>query len=249
MKKSLSLLSFITIISLFIISCENNLIEENSLESFQNKNEIKKSKECSTIQSGLILYSSQHYLAGESISAGFDMFGYNYQAHIYKGLYANLYLGDVGYPPYNGDDSYFDDKPELTQEGSWFMTYYWYNRKDVVNMTWNDMWLSNKDCDGDGSIDTNQNTIGSGAWENFHLKGSYEDENGKICKWEQLTKIVAIPTDSTLMDGYWYDTDENEIGIDFYGSWAITQNVLNNPCGGENGVQYLSPFRAGFGNR
>jgi len=248
MKNTFSLLILFTF-SLFIISCENSLIDENALENIQNKNNNKKSSQCSSIQSGDVLYPSGHLLAGESISTSFDMYGYNYQAHMFKGLYANLYLGEGGYPPYDGNDYYFDDKPELTQPGSYFMTYYWNNRKDEVNMTWNDTWQSNKDCDGDGSLDTSQNTIGSGAWENFHLKGSYEDENGKICKWEQLTKIVAIPTDANLIDGYWYDTEGNEIGQDFYGRWAITQNILNNPCGEENGVQYKSPFRVGFGNR
>ncbi len=48
---------------------------------------IGKKTKCATIQGGTIVYSDTHYLAGESIETGFDIFGYNYQGHMFKGSY------------------------------------------------------------------------------------------------------------------------------------------------------------------
>lgn len=252
MKKLYYLSSLIVIITLITVSCESISLEENTLESVQNKRNTNKSKECATIQSGDILYPISHYLAGESLSTGFDIFGYNYQAHIFKGLYANLYLGGAGYPPFKGEDSYFDNYPELLVDGNWFYIYYYPYRNDEVNMKWNDAWQPNTDCDRDGNLDVvdYSEVLGSGAWENFHSKGTYVNANGKKCHWEQHTKIIALPKNATPVDGYWFDAAGNEIGKDFYGYWATIQIVLNDPCGEITAIEeYLSPFRSGFGNR
>ena len=252
MKKSYYLFSLIAIFVFIAVSCESTAVEESTLELIQSKKENDLSKECVTIQSGEIKYLGGHYLAGESLTTGFDIYGYNYQAHLFKGLYANLYIGKAGYPPYQGDDeAYLIENPSII-DNEYIMEYYWPYRNDEVNMTWNDAWLSNKDCNGDGMLDepAYNEVIGTGGWENFHSKGSYETENGEICKWVQHYKIIAVPADANLIDNYWYDSNGNEIGEDFWGQWAIIQKVFNDPCGEEkNGVQYLSPFRVGFGNR
>ena len=57
-----------------------------------------------TIQSGDLKYSAGHYLAGQPLTVGFDDWGYNYQGHMFKGSYANAYLGGAGFPAYTGDD-------------------------------------------------------------------------------------------------------------------------------------------------
>ena len=57
-----------------------------------------------TITEGEIMYSSGHYLAGQPIPTGFDDYGYNYQGHLFKGSYFNVYSGGAGFPPYVGDD-------------------------------------------------------------------------------------------------------------------------------------------------
>lgn len=247
MKNTISLFSFVTVLSLFIISCESTSIEQISLKSTQNKNDI--STNCSSIQSGEILYPIGHYLAGQSLSTGYDIFGYNYQAHMYKGNYANLYTGVIGLPPYEGQDELYLEEYPQAKDDNFFMTYYWPFRNDEVNMTWNDTWLSNKDCNGNDLLDNEQNTKGSGAWENYHSKGYYVNENNETCMWEQKFKIVAVPINAELVNDYWFDVDGNEIGKDFYGQFAIIQYVFNNPCGEENGVQYQSPFHVGLGNR
>jgi len=57
-------------------------------------------KDINSITAGTVLYTSGHYFAGEPIPIGYDAFGYNYQGHMFKGSYANVYLGDAGFPPY-----------------------------------------------------------------------------------------------------------------------------------------------------
>ncbi len=157
---------------------------------------------------------------GELITPGYDEFGYNYQAHIFNGRYCD-YDRVLG-------GAYCD-----------------------VNlvMKWNDAWLSNKDCDGDGLLDRHDgydSYIGSGAWCTNHQSGTYY-ENGNECKWNYFVKIVAVPADATLVDGTWYRADGTEIGPDIWGEFAIVQQVENDPCAGIHGVQYLSPVGPGFG--
>lgn len=68
-----------------------------------------------TITEGEIYYSSGHYLEGQAVPTGFDPYGYNYQAHLFNGSYANAYLGRDGYPPYEGDDEAYHQR--LIEEG------------------------------------------------------------------------------------------------------------------------------------
>ena len=107
-----------------------------------------KKDDCTTIQEGVLTYSAGHYLEGEPLVVGFDPYGYNYQGHMFKGSYANAYLGGAGYPPYEGDDeAYLAENPGA--ETHWTWPY----RNTQLLMKWNDAWLSNKDCDGDGKLD------------------------------------------------------------------------------------------------
>ena len=63
---------------------------------------------------------------GDVIVVGYDEWGYNYQAHLFNGYYCDSY-----------------------RDAAWCQEW-----KDVVlMMKWNDAWLSNKDCDDDGSLD------------------------------------------------------------------------------------------------
>ena len=252
MKKFYYLSGLIAFITFVTVACESNSIEETTLESVQNKKGNGKTEKCVTIQSGDIFYPSGHYLVGSSLSNGYDNFGYNYQAHMFKGLYANLYLGVAGFPPYKGNnDQYLIENPEVAGN-EYIMEFYWPFRNDEVTMKWNDAWQPNKDCNKDGILDeiSYEEIIGSGGWENFHSKGTYVNSNGKLCHWEQHYKIIALPENLTLVDGYWYDANGNEIGENFYDYWAIIQIGYNNPCGeGVEIEKYLSPFRAGFGNR
>lgn len=172
---------------------------------------------CTTIQSGELLTS-----AGDVITPGYDIWGYNYQAHIFNGTYCDAY-----------------------RDAAWCQPY-----KDVeLIMKWNDAWLANADCDGDGLLDRHygfDSYIGSGAWTTNHQSGTYE-QAGHTCRWNYFVKIVAAPVDAVSSGGVWYAADGTEIGPVIWGSFAIIQEVENDPCGGIHGLQYLSPDHAGLG--
>lgn len=188
--------------------------------------------DCTTIQDGELTYSEGHYLEDELLVVGYGDYGYNYQAHMFKGSYANAYLGSDGFPPYEGDDeAYLEENPGA--EDKW----YWDSRDTNLIMKWNDAWLSNKDCDGDGKLDRPESYIGSGAWETNHMSGG----QGKD-KWTSLTKIVAVSEDAEKEEGVWHSVDGTEIGPSIWGQFAIIQTVES----GE-GATYVSPFGSGFG--
>jgi hypothetical protein len=158
---------------------------------------------------------------GNPLVLGYDKWGYNYEAHMFNGWYDNY------------------SRPSTPVTGG-----------DRLIMKWNDAWLSNKDCDGDGKLDRHYgypSYIGSGAWLTNHQSGTYEGENGETCKWEYFVKIVAVPEDAKLRDGIWYTADDKEIGPDIWGNFAIVQEVYNDPCAGSHGIQYLSPMGPGLG--
>jgi hypothetical protein len=203
-----------------------------------------KKASCTNIQDGTLTYSTGHYLETMALMTGFDPYGYNYQAHMFKGSYANAYLGKDKFPPYLGDDeTYLAENPQA--EAKW----YWPYRTTILTMKWNDAWLSNKDCDEDGLLDRYydfDSYIGSGAWLTNHMWDSYE-MNGEQCKSVYFTKIVAVPEDAKKRDDNWYDADGTEIGPVIWGSFATIQSIYNDPCGGAHGVEYLSPVGPGFG--
>ena len=130
---------------------------------------MAKKNDGATIQDGTIYAST-----GELITLGYDEFGYNYQAHMFKGRYcdSDRVLGG----PYS----------------------------DVnLIMKWNDAWLSNMDRDYDGKLDRHYgfpSYIGSGAWLTNHQSGRNLDGT----KWTYFVKIVAVPANADLIAGIWY---------------------------------------------
>jgi hypothetical protein len=199
---------------------------------------------CVKIKGGTLKYRTGHYLAGQPLQTGYDIFGYNYQAHLFEGSYANVYLGGDGLPPYLGDaEAYEAANPTVVSK------WYWLYRSTRVLMKWNDAWISNLDCNGDGALDRHygySSYRGSGAWETNHMWDSY-DNSGTMCTWDWFTKIVAAPEDATLTGGYWYNSDGTEIGPVLWGEFATIMSVYNDLCAGYSGVEYLSPAGPGFG--
>lgn len=159
---------------------------------------------------------------GQVIKTGYDEWGYNYQARLFNGMYCDSY-----------------------RDAAWCQPY-----KDVkLSMKWNDAWLSNKDCDGDGLLDRYygfDSYIGSGAWLTNHQSGE-DIRDGEVCKWNYFVKIVAAPADAYVDAGNWYTVDGMEIGPVIWGSFAIIQEVENDSCAGLHGSQYKSPASPGFG--
>jgi len=159
---------------------------------------------------------------GSVITTGYDEWGYNYQAHMFNGGYCDAY-----------------------RDAAWCQPY----KEDELMMKWNDAWLSNVDCDGDGLLDRHygfSSYIGSGAWLTNHISGEYE-QDGEMCSWSYFTKIVAAPADATLTDGIWYAYDGTEIGPVIWGAFAVIQEVSNDPCAGDHGILYNGDAPTGFG--
>ena len=159
---------------------------------------------------------------GNVINVGYDSWGYNYQARLFNGFYCDSYRDAVWCQPY----------------------------KDIeLMMKWNDAWLSNKDCDGDGLLDRHfgyDSYIGSGAWLTNHQSG-WVEVNGKMRKWTYFVKIVAAPEDAYTENGFWYAADGIEIGPVIWGAFATIQQVSNDPSAGEHGILYKSPSGPGLG--
>lgn len=202
---------------------------------------------CISIKDGILMYSAGHYLQ-VPLMLGNDPYGYNYQAHKFNGSYFNAYAGGAGFPPYQGDtESYLAENPGAASHWAWP-----YRDVDLI-MKWNEGWLGNKDCDGDGKLDRYfgyDSYIGSGAWLTNHMSGSYEiDINGKTktAHWTYFVKIVSAPSDATLDSGVWYNADGVEIGPVIWGSFATIQQIENDPFAGIHGKQYGSPAAPGFG--
>ncbi len=188
-----------------------------------------------TIQSGTLKYTAGHYLAGELLTVGFDAYGYNYQAHMFRGSYANAYLGRDGFPAYTGDDdTYLAENPGAASHWTWPY------RGDTLVMKWNDAWLANTDRDGDGRLDRHHGFAsynGSGAWLTNHQRGVDDGEH-----WTYFTKIVAAPTDATASAEVWYAADGTEIGPVIWGAFATIMEVNSG-----SGADYVSPLGPGFG--
>jgi hypothetical protein len=187
---------------------------------------------CTKIKDGVLKYSASSYLGaqGKPLVLGYDAYGYNYQAHMFDGSYANAYLNSYGFPPYMGDDAaYLAANPTVVN------TWVWQYRADRVLMKWNDAWLSNLDCNGDGMLDRHygySSYIDSGAWETNHQWGTNLDST----KWDYFVKIVAPPADATPVGGNWLAADGSLIGYSIWGDFAVTQEVYNDPSSGSHGL-------------
>ena len=190
-----------------------------------------KKVKCTTIQDGA-LYGSD----GELLVLGYNQWGYNYQAHMFNGKWC-------------------DHNPVYRPGGAkhdWCVE----NMADVeLMMKWSDEWLSNKDCNNDGKLDRGYscdpenagNSGCPGAWLTNHEFGTYVNDTGETCSYTYFCKIVAAPADAYAEGGVWYEADGTEIGPVIWGAFAIIQEVVNDPCAGLHGLQYLSPASPGLG--
>ncbi len=116
----------------------------------------------------------------------------------------------------------------------------WYWEPDVwLQMKWNDAWLANTDADDDSLLDranTNEGVyIGSGAWLTNHQYPVEGDE------WFYFVKIVAVPDDANLVNGDWRSADDELIGYEIWGSFAVIQEV------DETGLIYNPKMPSGWG--
>jgi len=128
-----------------------------------------------------------------------------------------------------------------------------------LTMKWNDAWLSNKDCDGDGLLDKHYGSdgfIGSGAWLTNHFTSTYINGEGNECEYDAFIKIIAAPEDAYVVPenangitipGIWYYEDGTEIGPSYNFVYIVIQSIINDPCAGIEGLDYKSPDHSGLG--
>jgi hypothetical protein len=121
--------------------------------------------QCVKIQSGTLMDAK-----GNPITVGYDKYGYNYQAHIFNGLYENYSRPDV-----------------VVTEGT-----------ENLVMKWSDDWLANVDCNADGKLDrglnpkTGVSTGTSIGWVTNHFEGDYEGSDGELHHYTYFAKIVYV---------------------------------------------------------
>lgn len=219
---------------LLTLSASFSLLAISALPAFAaDSNSAKASTqavECTKIQDGVLTYTTGHYLEGQQVTTDYDAYGYNYQSHQFKGSYANVHLGRYGLPPYGGDDNaYYQElinlgkAADLSGAKSLLQSLWpWAHRSYDIQMKWNDTWLANTDCNGDGKLDRHYGYPryrGSGA----SLTNQHNDSNN----WTSLTKFVAAPEDAHLEGGYWYAADGTLIGKEIWANFAITQDVTS----------------------
>lgn len=162
---------------------------------------------------------------------GYNDYGYNYNAHMFRGYYANAYLGRDGFPPYEGDtDTYLQANPDVTSK------WYWEYRDIWLMMKWSDVWLSNQDSNGDGELDRGlapdyAGSAADGAWLTNHMRGV---DNGK--KWTYFTKIVC-PTGGVVDDEVPIGIDDNTGAPTIWGGFIIVKDVNS----GSGSINYVNP--------
>ena len=168
----------------------------------------KPNSNCANIQSGSITDS-----VGNTVTLGFDQYGYNYQAHLFVGTYESVdrdLTDGQGGDPYPGDES---DPPIATLD-------------DSLIMKWSDPWLANVDCNDDGKLDRGlvDGVVGgtSLGWLTNQAEGDY-DSDGDGTQDAHYTYFVKIG---------WVGA-----GGSLWGQYEIVQQVLNDPAGGLHGLQ------------
>lgn len=118
---------------------------------------------CVKIQSGTLVAGD-----GTPITTGFDKWGYNYQAHMFNGLYENY------------------SRPPIVSTGG----------TENLVMKWSDNWLANVSCDNSGKLARGYNaktgTVAgfSMGWVTNHFEGEYEGSDGELHHYTYFAKIV-----------------------------------------------------------
>lgn len=161
---------------------------------------------CTKIQSGSLLDKN-----GDFITVGYDKYGYNYQAHMFNGLYENY-----GRPAV------------VVTDGT-----------ENLVMKWSDNWLANVDCNGDKKLDrgldskTGLSTDTSMGWVTNHFEGDYVGSDGELHHYTYFAKIVYVGPAPAAIDP-WEETRIweqyailEEIQTDHFGEYGGRMKFIN----------------------
>jgi len=228
MKKFIYISTIFTLILVFA-SCSNEIIED-PINTVDMKSLFTKNNDKLT---------------------GFDEWGFNFTAHKFNSYLINAMLGD---PAFEGMPHY--RQPGLVYHGEglifWenLMVQYPYFAEMMppglldckLEMKWNEAAFSKDAVYPPTWNDT-------GAWFLFKYKMNTENEH-----WVHVRKFICISRGDELIDGIWYNSEGQEIGIKSY-YWPdqlIIKQVINT---GENPWvpwampnDYVCPNWVGFGN-
>jgi hypothetical protein len=136
---------------------------------------------CATIKGGTITDS-----LGNTLSTGYDQFGYNYQAHIFNGTY---------------------DSSDRVVDGTYWGTVADY-ADDRLIMKWSDAWIANVDCDGNGKLDRGLvgGVVGgvSRGWLTNQVNGDYDSDADltQDAHYTLFDKIVWVGPGGSLWGQY-----------------------------------------------
>ena len=156
---------------------------------------------CNKIQSGGITD-----INGNPITTGFDKYGYNYQAHMFNGLYDNF--SRPATPVTTGDVN--------------------------LIMKWSDEWISNLDCDLNGKLDrgldakTGLSDGVSKGWLTNHEEGDHALPGEEPHHYTYFVKIVWVGPAPAGADPW--------TGKRIWGQYAVIEEVWNDPYCEYNGV-------------
>ena len=118
--------------------------------------------ECAKIKDGTITA-----INGDTLTLGYDQFGYNYQARLFNGTY-------------DSSDRVLDGKYQGVAADY---------ADDSLIMKWSEDWLSNQDCNDDGKLDRGDSGTSMG-WLTNHIEGDYLDALGDSHHYTYEVKIV-----------------------------------------------------------
>jgi len=150
------------------------------------------------IQSGGVMDS-----VGNSVTLGYDKYGYNYQAHMFNGLYDN-----------------YARPTNVVETGA-----------VKLMMKWSDDWLANVSCTPDGKLargyDAKARTFTgiSQGWLTNHMEGDCETSDGDSVHVTYFVKIVYVgPAPSSGTDPW--------AGKRIWGVYAVIEEVGEDPTDG-----------------
>ncbi len=160
--------------------------------------------QCTKIKDGTLVDSK-----GNLLTLGYDKWGYNYQAHMFNGLYENFLRPD---PPVTESDT-------------------------NLIMKWSDDWLSNMDCTADGKLDRGGSSGISKGWLTNHMEGDYLGVDTEYHHWTYFVKIVYVGPadfpDPWVGKRIWglYAIIEEVYNDPFAGFHGVDRTRLVNPAG------------------
>ena len=170
-------------------------------------------QQCAKIQSGTITD-----VTSNSLTIGYDKYGYNYQAHMFNGLVENNVRPAV-----------------VVTEGT-----------ENLVMKWSDDWLANVDCNEDGKLDTGLNpktgvsTGTSTGWVTNHFEGDYLGSDNELHHYTYFAKIVYV--------GPAPAGDDPLADVRIWGLYATIEELQNDPFGEYGGrLKSTKLVAPGFG--